>query len=145
MFTLSSAVRRAERTTSFETIKSLLQWTRDRSRTEPAQLQLDFDQQLITCIAPNSNQSRQHRLQGDLKLIESTIRGAQIEQGKLRINFSDGGSPTFAVRLQSGSSTTARDQWLIICGPTGEILQYEHTPETAKSLNKWLAQWAHLN
>lgn len=145
MFTLSSAIRRAERNTSLETLKSLIQWSRDRSRIEPVELQLDFGKQTLLASAPRSNQSRQHLLKGDLQLVEASLRGVQRDQGSLRIDFSQGGCSTFAVRLKSGSTTISRDQWLVICGPTGEVLQYEHTPELAKSLGKWLAQWAHLN
>jgi prepilin-type N-terminal cleavage/methylation domain-containing protein len=145
MFVLSATVRRAQRITSIESMIGTLAWARDQSFSEPVLLNCDFNQQVFEAVAVDSKRTKRYRCSRGVQLVEATLRGAQLDQGKLTVEFHKGSCSTFALRIKSDNVGYSFDKWLVMLGPSGETMQYEHSQETSAALAKWLSQWANLD
>lgn len=145
MFSLSAAVRRAERATSLTSVEANLSWAFSRSFQEPVQLTVDLENQLLQFSAPSSGRLKQQKFTGGLKLVELQQRGILREQGTVKLDFRNGSCETFAIHVHSLGGEQDFDRWLIVLGATGEIIQIEHSSQTSAAISNWLAKWSNLN
>ncbi|MFO0940470.1 MAG: type II secretion system protein [Pirellulales bacterium] len=145
MFSLSAAVRRAERATSLTSLEANLSWAFNRSFQEPVQLTVDLQSQTLQILALSSGRLKQQKFTGGLKMVEVQQYGLLREQGAVKLDFRNGSCETFAIHVHSTGGEQDFDRWLFVLGATGEVIQFEHSPQTSAAISNWLAKWSSLN